>query len=355
MLRAVYLDFRSLPPTPERLMTFPALCLKFGVDTLYLDWGGTFPWSLDGDFLKDTYTEDLIFRFAGKLRESGIKIYSAVRLLDGLLAGTGNSRLTHLRVPPRDRKNFKATARAFLKSAEDIRDDLVSLIPGMSGVYLGGDSYSPRDVSPEEQIQECIAPVLSVFEKENVTPVLSGSLLTRAASGAARSLDQAEWLVTDGTIPPGAGENRIWRYTADSGMLENPGGGEKGIVGTVPFPECCPEAAFGFYSEGEDPPVFRGFREFHRLLDAAWRLVRRDREELTRLSFTPSPCPEHSLPGDLEEGINGCSRKAEALRSEMEGIIQEDALRLYCASRVFPLEEELSSISVRRRHLLERS
>ncbi len=354
MLRAVYLDFRSLPPTPERLMTFPSLCLKLGIDTLYLDWGGAFPWSLDGDFLKDTYTEDLICRFTGKLRESGIRIYTAVRLLDGLLAGTGNSRLTHLSMPPRDRAKFKGTSRAFLKSAEDIRDDLVSLIPGMSGVYLGGDSFLPLDVSPEEQIQECIGPILSIFENENLIPVVSGSLMTRLAPGADGPVGRAEWLVADGTIPPGSDKDRIWWYTADPALLEGSGNGIKGVVGTVRFPECCPEAAFQFYAGEEDPPVFPGFRQFHSLLDAAWRRVRRDRERLARLSFTAAPCPADSLPGDLDEGINECRRKADALRYEMDGIIQEDALKSYCASRVYPLEEELSAISVRRKHLLER-
>lgn len=354
MHRAAYLDFNVLPPTPERLMGFPELCIKSGVDTLFLEFGGRFPWSLDGDFLKDSYTEDLISGLFRKLEDQDIQTYLAVRVLDGFRAGTGNTRLSHLAEPPADRASFKAAVRPFLRAAEELKEDIITLVPEITGVYLGGDLFCPSGVSVDEQKKECVRPLCRIFAEEGLQAVLSGAIFNRLGPDCTDPA-KTEWFCRKSNIPDRMDENLLWYYVLpDKGDTQGSDRG-RGVVGTVTEPFSSPEAALVFFSQEQEDSPFKGLREFHVHLDSAWNILRADREEIARLTLAGCNGASPGNGGTLADTVKAAKEKAAELRKNLGGILQEGPLREYCASRLLPLEEELAAILVQRRYLRERS
>ena len=150
-------------------------------------------------------------------------------------------------------------------------------------------------------------------------------------------------------------KNLLWYYVLPGkGDTQGSDRGRR-VVGTVTEPFSSPEAVLTFFSQEQEDSAFKGLREFHVLLDSAWNILRAHREEIARLTLAGCSAAAPGNCGTLADTVEAAKEKASELRKNLDGILQEGPLREYCASRLFPLEEELAAISVQRRYLRERS
>ncbi len=133
------LDLRGIIPSVERLETLLHTFLADGVSGLAIDWGESFPWSLDTRVSRSVFPEIVVQRVAEAVERSGALLWFVWRgLPPGYEAFTG-----YRSVCGAASRGGEASARPLEKLAGDLYDDVLSLLPGLHGFIV---------IEPEERL-----------------------------------------------------------------------------------------------------------------------------------------------------------------------------------------------------------
>ncbi len=126
------LDLRGIIPSVERLETLLPEFLADGVSGLAIDWGESFPWSLDDRLSRSVFPEIVVQRVAEAVARSGALLWFVWRgLPPGYEAFTG-----YRSICGAASRGGEASARRLEKLAGDLYDDVLSLLPGLHGFIV---------------------------------------------------------------------------------------------------------------------------------------------------------------------------------------------------------------------------
>lgn len=133
----LYLDLRVLPPTPQRLFEIIDLAGRCGFVRLAVDWGASFPWSLDERFrAAHAYPEEVVAglgRRAALLGMELIQVAPAPGCLDFVHRLPG---FRHLFRADGEMVELDLAAAGGLKLYQDLVEELLELPPGSREVAL---------------------------------------------------------------------------------------------------------------------------------------------------------------------------------------------------------------------------
>lgn len=129
---ATLLDLRGLEPAPQRLLEIVGASAGAPGADLVIDWGDRFPWSVDATVRAPrAFPEEVV---AAVARACGsCRLWVVVR---SALPEAYTSREAYRHVERARRRSSHDWERALVKLASDLVDDMVSLMPQLSGVVI---------------------------------------------------------------------------------------------------------------------------------------------------------------------------------------------------------------------------
>ena len=84
-LRAIHLDLKGLPPTPERLMQFLRIVAAFRYNAVVVEWEDMFPWTTNKRLRCETaYSPETVKEFVTTAADLGIELIPLVQCLGHL-------------------------------------------------------------------------------------------------------------------------------------------------------------------------------------------------------------------------------------------------------------------------------
>jgi len=179
-------------PRPERVLEIVDASLSLPVSRFVVDWGGRFPWRYDpGTKRADAMPEHLVAAVGERFGADGREV---AFLLRHALPESYSSRPAYRRLERARRSPGSQWDAALRKTASDLLDDLVELVPAVRICSIPGskDAEVLRDAALKSG--------LSYFDftdedhGDELEPVLLGGIeerLVRSAHPAARSHDYA--------------------------------------------------------------------------------------------------------------------------------------------------------------------
>jgi hypothetical protein len=131
------LDLRGIAPKPERLLSVVDEIAESGHCALVVDWGESFPWSIEERLSNGALPEELVGAVGGHCRRLGLKLSTVRRaVLPAAFAGLPSYR--HLYRASLDPVESEWSA-GLIKLLSDLFDDMVALLPHSGLVWLTDD------------------------------------------------------------------------------------------------------------------------------------------------------------------------------------------------------------------------
>lgn len=129
---AILIDLRGLEPAPERLVEIVRVCAADASGDIVIDWGGRFPWTLDAALAtRDAFAEEVVTAVAEACADSPCRLWMVVR---SIVPPAYSSKRAYRHLERARRRSHDEWQRALGKLASDLVDDVVSLVPQLSGV-----------------------------------------------------------------------------------------------------------------------------------------------------------------------------------------------------------------------------
>lgn len=139
-LRGVHVDFKGLPPTPQRLERLLRLAAAAGYNAALLEWEDAFPWTVDERFRSETaYTPDQVRHVAAVADELGVELIPLVQCLGHMETFLRPDDYRALRELPDRPDGLNPLAPGAGELVARLVDDVLALTPGIRRFHLGGD------------------------------------------------------------------------------------------------------------------------------------------------------------------------------------------------------------------------
>ena len=139
-VRAMHLDLKGVPPTPERLLQLPALAAGLGFNAMLVEWEDMFPWTVDERFRNETaYTADTVRAFADEAARQGVELIPLVQCLGHLETVLSTPGYESMREVPDRRDALNPLADGAADLIRRLIDDVLTLLPNVQRLHLGGD------------------------------------------------------------------------------------------------------------------------------------------------------------------------------------------------------------------------
>lgn len=207
--RALHLDLKGVPPTPQRLLSLLDVIAAAGYNALLVEWEDTFPWTVDIRFRCETaYTPEQVRAFADRAKQLGLEIIPLVQCLGHMETALGPIGYEHLRENwwRSDCLNPLAPGAGELVAA--MVKDVLALLPEVRRFHLGGDeawSFGTHKDTKAFIAQHGKAalylrhvdPLLDLLNSRNVRPILWSDMMhdwpTDALQAIGKKADLCPW------------------------------------------------------------------------------------------------------------------------------------------------------------------
>ncbi|TFH04107.1 MAG: hypothetical protein E4H09_04120 [Spirochaetales bacterium] len=130
------LDLRGITPRPERVISALDLVLTPGLETLAVDWGDSFPWTVEPRIASPhAFPDEMVVQVAARCASAGVDLLSVWR---GVLPGaySGLSGYSHLERCARAERDLDRWQNALSKLLSDLIDDVMALAPTIRGLIV---------------------------------------------------------------------------------------------------------------------------------------------------------------------------------------------------------------------------
>jgi len=147
--RAVHLDLKGLPPTPQRLDGLLKIIAAAGYNAVLVEWEDMFPWTVDERFRCETaYTPEQVRQFAAAAAERGIEIIPLIETLGHMQTPLSLPGYEALREVPHQTDVLNPLADGAAQLVHDMIEDVLALLPDCRRFHLGGDEAGSLGSSP---------------------------------------------------------------------------------------------------------------------------------------------------------------------------------------------------------------
>lgn len=188
--RAVHLDLKGTPPTPQRLIELLHVFAAAKYNTVVVEWENMFPWNIDEQFRTSTaYSPQEIEAFYNTAAELSLKIIPLVQTL-----GHMETFLTPSKYHPlREQAGFSNVLNPLAKGAKQLVQSLIEEIlertPHIQHLHIGGDeawSLGTHDDTKQfikahskaELFLSHIVPILELVNSKGVRPIMWHDMIT---------------------------------------------------------------------------------------------------------------------------------------------------------------------------------
>jgi hypothetical protein len=381
-LRALLVDLRGFPPRPDRLLELIRHFHDMGISMLLLEFEDLFPWSVDERLQSPyAYPESVVDAVQNEclrlslplgcvLTNAGIPdcathVSSFRRLQDGLV------------VPDA----VEAHATSALGLTRHIVDDLLSLLPRLSGLYLRRGRLAAGAAPNAVHMDHFLRPLIEEVSRAIPALFVDASLVTPCAGSGPKHGDGedggAQCAMRQGsTLYRAACAGSQAPLGSSRTALEQWSGGQWHETGELfrwrtrlgyAGPQVAPiEAglhpiACWLSSSGTAGPQSEELTERFRLLydwlEETWSEMQRLREALV---VAARDAQRRSMfRGEFRDALERLDRLPETLHAHrapidgaLEGLVEEDALHSFWEERFGPLREEAGRLRSRARELL---
>ncbi len=138
IIRALHLDLKGLPPTPDRLLALPRIASAGDYNALLVEWEDAFPWTCDKRFRSPTaYSKQTVRDFAQAASDQDIQIIPLVQCLGHM--ETPLRHYPHLREIPHRPEVLNITADGAQQLLMDMMADVLDIMGDIKYFHLGGD------------------------------------------------------------------------------------------------------------------------------------------------------------------------------------------------------------------------
>lgn len=138
--RAIHLDLKGLPPTPQRLLSLLDLFHRLRFNAVLIEWEDTFPWTVDPRFRCETaYSPAEIQQFLDRAAALGIEVIPLVQCLGHMETFLREPEYSVLREVPDSCDVLNPLHPDARPLIERLVDDVLALMPGVRHFHLGGD------------------------------------------------------------------------------------------------------------------------------------------------------------------------------------------------------------------------
>ncbi|MBI5832762.1 MAG: family 20 glycosylhydrolase [Armatimonadetes bacterium] len=197
-IRAIHLDLKGVPPTPERLISLLDVLSAAKYNAIVAEWEDTFPWTVDPRFRCETaYTRDEVLRFAAAAAQRGIEIISLVQCLGHMETPLSVAGYEHLREVPHKSDVLNPLAPGARELVQAMVDDVLELLPDQRYLHLGGDEAWSFGTHPHTSAYIAehgkgalylhhIDPILDKLNARGVRPILWHDMMLSWDSQALR-------------------------------------------------------------------------------------------------------------------------------------------------------------------------
>jgi hypothetical protein len=381
-LRALLVDLRGFPPRPDRLLELIRHFHDMGISMLLLEFEDLFPWSVDERLQSPyAYPESVVDAVQNEclrlslplgcvLTNAGIPdcathVSSFRRLQDGLL------------VPDA----VEAHATSALGLARHLVDDLLSLLPRLSGLYLRRGRLAAGAAPSAVHMDNFLRPLIEEVSKAIPSLFVDASLV-RACRGSGPKHGDAQDERAQCAMRQGSTLHRVGgtavspdRLGSSLTSLEQWSGGHWHDTGELfrwrtrlgyAGPQVAPiEAglhpiASWLSSSGsagaESGELTERFRLLYDCLEQTWSEMQRLREALV---VAARDAQRRSMfRAEFADALERLERLSETLHAHrapidaaLEGLVEEEALHSFWEERFGPLREEAGRLGSRAREL----
>jgi len=209
-VRAVHLDLKGVPPTPERLVDLLRVFAALRYNAVLVEWEDTFPWTVDERFRSETaYTPEQVERFRDAAAGLGIELIPLVQCLGHMETPLGTPGYEHLREVADRADVLNPLANGARELVEGMVDDVLALMPGVTHFHLGGDEAGSFGSHPDTKAfigthgrgalyLHHVGPILDKLNARGIRPMLWHDMMLTWDGDALRRLGERADLVVWG-------------------------------------------------------------------------------------------------------------------------------------------------------------
>ena len=149
-LRGVHLDLNGLPPTAERFTGLLKLFAAARYNVVLIEWGDSFPWTIDERFRSPTaYSPEEIRRFRKAAADNGLELIPLVQCLGHMESPLSVPGYEHLREVLENSSGINPLKPQSRELIQRMVDDVLALMPEVKRFHLGGDEARTLGQNPE--------------------------------------------------------------------------------------------------------------------------------------------------------------------------------------------------------------
>lgn len=208
-IRAVHMDLKGLPPTPQRFLEQLEIYASARYNTVVMEWEDTFPWQVDERFRSPTcYSRDDIKRFIEKAEKLNLQLIPLVQCLGHMENTLAIDDYKHLRELPYYSDCLNPLATGAGELVGKLIDDVCELMPNIKYFHLGGDEA--RNIGKAENTRQYIQqhgkdrlylqhvePLLEKLNSSGIRPILWHDMMIHWSDDAlgqlAKKADLCVW------------------------------------------------------------------------------------------------------------------------------------------------------------------
>ncbi|MDZ4199687.1 MAG: family 20 glycosylhydrolase [Kiritimatiellia bacterium] len=188
--RAVHLDLKGLPPTPERLLLFLDLCAAARYNAVLVEWEDMFPWTVDERFRCETaYTSAEVDAFVKKAARLGIELIPLVQCLGHMETPLRLPDYAALREVPGNADVLNPLAPGARDLVLRMVEDVLERMPAATYFHLGGDEAWTYGTHPDTKAfieqhgkgalyMQHVEPILDRLLARGIRPILWHDMMT---------------------------------------------------------------------------------------------------------------------------------------------------------------------------------
>jgi len=193
-VRALHLDLKGLPPTPDRLLKLPRIATLGGYNAMLVEWEDTFPWTCDERFrAPHAYSPSDVVAFAKEAARCGVQIIPLVQCI-----GHMETPLKHrpdLREIPDRPEVLNVTAEGAQALVQGMVEDVLALLPEVSYFHLGGDEartfgHHPDTAAAIQQLGrdgvylKHVTPIMDSLSERGIRPMFWHDMMREWPTGS---------------------------------------------------------------------------------------------------------------------------------------------------------------------------